>query len=165
MVEMLPVEPITQGHQVAAFDCGNASLNDWLIHRALKNHQQGYTHVRVTTDADTVIGYYGLASSTVLASAAPRSIRGGQPPDPLPALLIGRFAVDKSRQGKGVGQALFRDALIHCLATSRMVAARVILIHAFDAKAAAFYQQFGFIATQAEPLTLYQSILRVEAAL
>jgi predicted GNAT family N-acyltransferase len=161
----LRVEPIHADHQVAAFDCGNASLNDWLIHRALKNHEQGYTHVRVTTNDGAVIGYYGLASSTVLTSAAPRSIRGGQPPDPLPALLIGRFAVDKSQQGKGIGQALFRDALIHCLATSRMVAARVILIHAFDAKAAAFYKQFGFVATEAEPLTLYQSIMRIEAAL
>lgn len=164
MMTKLIVEPIRTNHQLGGFDCGNAGLNDWLINRALRNHEQGFTHVRVTATANTVIGYYGLASATVLRSAAPRSMRGSQPPDPLPALLIGRFAVDRNHQGHGIGRALFRDALIHCVATSGMVAARLILIHALDTKAAAFYGQFGFIATETEPLTLYQSIQRVAAA-
>ena len=64
-----------------------------------------------------------------------------------------------------MGQVLFRDALIRCVAASDVVGARAILIHALDMKAAAFYQRFDFVATAADPLTLYQSIQRVKAAL
>ena len=92
-------------------------------------------------------------------------MRGGQPPDPVPALLLGRFAVDIGHQGKGLGLTLFADAMRRSIAVADLVGARAIVIHAVGAKACAFYQRHGFISTIAEPLTLYQSIQRIRAAL
>ena len=158
-------EPITALLGSDGFDCGQTSLNDWLTKRALKNHLEGYTHVRVIAESGQVIGYYGLASATVIPDAMPRAERGGQPPDPAPAILIGRFAVDRKRQGQGLGRILFRDALVRCLAASDMVGARAVVIHALDPKAAAFYRTYDFVATLTDPLTLYQSMQRIRAAL
>jgi predicted N-acetyltransferase YhbS len=157
-------EPISAEHRTEDFDCGQPGLNDWLNRRALKNHVEGYTHVRVTAYEGQVVGYYGIASATVIAGAMPRNVRGGQPPDPVPAILIGRFAVDRDWQGKGLGQFLFRDALLRCVAAADLIGARAVIIHALDAKAAAFYSRFGFIATSAEPLTLYQAVQRIRDA-
>jgi hypothetical protein len=39
----------------------------------------------VVHDALRVVGYYGLAPTAVVATAMPRRIRTGQPPDPIPA--------------------------------------------------------------------------------
>jgi predicted N-acetyltransferase YhbS len=162
---LITPESITALHRVDGFDCGEASLNTWLVSRAIRNHIEGYTHVRVIADVGSVVGYYGLATASIIASALPRSVRGGQPPDPVPALLLGRFAVDVGHQGKGFGLALFADAMRRSVAVADLVGARAVVIHAVDVKACAFYQKHGFISTIAEPLTLYQSIQRIRAAL
>lgn len=158
-------EPIAAEHGTQDFDCGQLSLNDWLNRRALKNHVEGYTHVRVVTHEGQIIGYYGIASATVIAGALPRNVRGGQPPDPVPAILIGRFAVDRNWQGKGLGQILFRDALLRCVAAADLIGARAVIIHSLDAKAAAYYARFGFIGSSTDPLTLYQAVQRIRDAI
>jgi GNAT superfamily N-acetyltransferase len=156
---------ITADHRTDGFDCGRPGLNDWLVRGALRNHLAGYTNVQVVADPEAVIrGYYGLAAASLMAESVPRAVRGGQAPDPVPALLIGRFAVDKPYQGRGLGERLFRHAVRRCLAASGLVGARVIVVHALDEFAARFYMRHGFIARTAEPLTLYQSIERVRAA-
>lgn len=162
---MTTPQSISAHHRVDGFDCGEASLNIWLTSRALRNHVEGYTHVRVIVEETVVIGYYGLATASIIAAALPRSVRGGQPPDPVPALLLGRFAVDVNHQGKGIGQTLFADAMRRSVAVADLVGARAVVIHAVDAKACAFYQRHGFLSTASEPLTLYQSIGRIRAAL
>lgn len=159
------VEPISAEHHTDSFDCEQPSLNDWLKHRALKNHVESYTHVRVVASDSLILGYYGLSTASIPPDAMPRAVRGGQPPNPIPAILIGRFAVDRGWQGKGIGRLLFRDALIRCVAAADLVGARAVVIHALDAKAAAFYHAHDFVATLASPLTLYQAIQRVRAAL
>jgi predicted N-acetyltransferase YhbS len=163
---MLPtIEPIAAGHDFTGFNCGRPSLNEWLSARALANHQAGYTHVRVALESGRIIGYYGIASASVVSAGVPRKLRGSQPPNPLPAILIGRFAVDLSAQSRGIGKALFRDALLRSLAVAELIAARVVVIHALDPHAAAFYARYGFIATEGDPLTLYQAVERIAAAL
>ena len=73
-------ELLTAAHDVSAFACGRASLDEWLRSRALSNQQKGFTVVMVVHDEGRVAGYYALAPTAVVASALPRSIRTGQPP-------------------------------------------------------------------------------------
>ncbi|MCW8309199.1 hypothetical protein AruPA_19380 [Acidiphilium sp. PA] len=41
-----------------------------------------------------IVGYYGLAPTAIVSSTLPRAIRTGQPPDPVPCILLGQLATD-----------------------------------------------------------------------
>jgi hypothetical protein len=77
-------EPLTASHDVSRFSCGKPSLDRWLQTRTLANQEKGFTAVLVVHEAQRVVGYYGLAPTAVVPSILPRSIRTGQPPDPVP---------------------------------------------------------------------------------
>jgi predicted N-acetyltransferase YhbS len=63
---------------------------------------------------------------------------------PVPVILLTRLAVDRSEQGKGLGKALLKDALVRIAGAAEIVGARAVLVHAIDAAAAQFYRRFDF---------------------
>ncbi len=151
-------EPLNADHDVSRFSCGKPALDHWLGTRALSNARKGFTAVIVVHEAGRVAGYYGLAPTAVVASALPRAIRTGQPPDPLPCLLLGQLAIDRDWAGQGVGRGLFKHALQRCVAAADLVGGRALLVNAIDAEAAAFWRRRGFLPSQDDPLTLFRAI-------
>jgi len=75
-------------------------------------------------------------------------------PDPIPVMLIGRLAIDKTQQGKGIGRALLKDAILRTLKAARIAGIRVLLVHALDEEAAGFYAHNGFLVSPIDPLVL-----------
>ena len=75
-------------------------------------------------------------------------------PDPIPVMVLGRLAVDREFQGRGLGKALLRDAILRTLQAAEIAGVRAILVHAKDENARRFYEQFGFLASPANPRTL-----------
>jgi GNAT superfamily N-acetyltransferase len=73
----------------------------------------------------------------------------------VPAIILGRLAIDKSYQGKGFGMALLKDAVLRAKQAEQIGGLRVIVVHAKDAAAQAFYSKYGFISAPDEPLTLF----------
>ena len=140
-------------------------LDHWLQQRALSNHAKGFTAVTVVHSAQRVIGYYGLAPTAVLPGLLPRALRSGQPPDPVPCLLLGQLATDMEWAGQGVGTGLLKHALGRCVQAASMIGGRALVVHAVDADAAAFWVRRGFIPSKDDPLTLFQSIARIAASL
>ncbi len=96
-------ELLNAGHDVTQFSCGKPSLDHWLKTRALANQQKGFTVVMVVHVAGRVVGYYGLAPTAIVPAALPRSIRTGQPPNPVPCILLGQLATDQAWVGRGIG--------------------------------------------------------------
>ena len=100
-------------------------------------------------------GYYTLVASQIEQSDATSEVQSGTSKHfPIPVCLIARLAVDRSKQGAGLGRSLLLDALQRTEHASRSVAMRAVLVHAIDEKAAAFYVRYGFKPASAEPLTL-----------
>jgi GNAT superfamily N-acetyltransferase len=158
-------EPLAAGHDLSDFSCGKPALDRWLKTRALSNQEKGFTAVIAVHEANRVIGFYGLAPTAVVPSTLPRSIRTGQPPDPVPCLLLGQLATDLNWIGKGVGTGLLKHALQRCVAAAQLVGGRALLVNAVDADAADFWRRRGFIPSKDDPLLLLRSIADIAASI
>lgn len=155
---------MTVAHDLSDFSCGKHSLDRWLKTRALSNQQKGFTAVMVVHDRGQVIGYYGLAPTSIIPAQLPRSIRTGQPPDPVPCLLLGQLATDERWAGKGIGSGLLKHALQRCVTASGLIGGRALIVNAVDDDAAAFWQRWGFLPSKDDPLTLFRSISDIAAS-
>jgi GNAT superfamily N-acetyltransferase len=158
-------EPPTPAHSLDEFSCGQPSLDRWLKTRGLSNQEKGFTAVIVVHEANRVVGYYGLAPTAVVPSRLPRSIRTGQPPDPVPCLRLGQLATDQHWTGKGVGTGLLKHALQRCVTAAGLIGGRALIVNAVDAEAAAFWGRRGFIPSRDDPLVLFRSIADIAASL
>ncbi|MFD2181496.1 GNAT family N-acetyltransferase [Rhodoplanes azumiensis] len=158
-------EPLTAAHDLGGFSCGKPSLDRWLTTRALSNQAKGFTAVMVVHVEHRVVGYYGLAPTAVVPSGVPRSIRTGQPPDPVPCLLLGQLATDREWSGKGIGTGLLKHALQRCVTAAGLVGGRALVVHAVDEDAAAFWRRRGFLTSKDDPFVLFRSIADIAASL
>jgi GNAT superfamily N-acetyltransferase len=158
-----PPEPISGADDLSRFDCGDEALNDWLRQQALKSEGSS-ARSYVVKDRTRVVGFYCLATGGVAREGVPRKIRHGLP-DPVPVMILGRLAVDKDYQGRGVGGGLLKDALQRTLQVSAQVGVRAVLVHAIDDGAAAFYAQYGFIEFPVGARTLYLPVESIAQAL
>src|SRR5471032_3051072 len=98
-----PPEPLTAGHDASAFDSGEPALDDWLRKRALPNEQSGASRTYVISAGRRVVGFYCLAAGSVAKQAATGHIRRNMP-EPIPVMIIGRLAIDRGFQGRGLGK-------------------------------------------------------------
>jgi GNAT superfamily N-acetyltransferase len=158
-------EPINATHVVRDFDCGKIALNNWLQVRALSNHKNGFTAVMVVQRELRVVGFFGLAPTSAPPPIFPRSLKTGQPPDPIPCLLLGQLAVDRSCAGQGLGSVLLKHAYIRTVAAAKLVGGRALLVNAIDDEAADYWRRKGFKPTHENPKILFQSMKDIEATL
>jgi predicted N-acetyltransferase YhbS len=146
-------EPLGERHELEAFSCGTDSLDQWLRRRALKNQSNGASRTFVACEGSRVVSYYALASGAVVLDVAPGHFRRNMP-DPIPVVILGRLAVDRSQQGRGMGRALVRDAGQRILHAADAIGIRGVIVHALSAEAKAFYERVGFEASPLDPMTL-----------
>jgi GNAT superfamily N-acetyltransferase len=149
--------PLTPAHDLASFDCGTPALDAWLQRRALANEVAGASRTFVIEAGGRVVGYYSLAATSILHGAATGKARRNMP-DPIPAVLVARLALDKSMQGHGHGIGLLRDAVLRVAGAAQTIGVRVVLVHAISNAAKAFYERCGFRASPLDPLTLMITI-------
>jgi predicted N-acetyltransferase YhbS len=158
-------EPLTAAHDVSEFTCGTPSLDHWLKTHALSNQEKGFTAVMVVHEAGRVVGYYGLAPTAVVPGILPRSIRTGQPPDPVPCLLLGQLATDIGWAGRGIGTGLLKHALERCVTAAGLVGGRAPMVSAVDDEAAEFWRRRGFLPSKDDPLVLFRSMAAIVASI
>jgi predicted GNAT family N-acyltransferase len=135
--------PLQPGHDCSEFDCGNDVLNTWLLERAKGNQQSRASRTFAVTSNSRVVGYYGLSSSALARREATTRVARNMP-DPIPAILLGRLAVDLSVQGAGLGKGLLRDAMLRTLQVAEHSAVRALSVHAIDRRVRDWYGRHGF---------------------
>ena len=161
MTRLIGPELLRADHALEGFDCGDGTLNDWLARRAVRNQAAGSSRTWVVTNGERVIGYYSSSAAAILRSESPRRAVRNQP-DPLPALLLGRLAVDIEHQGRGLGRALLQHFVVKAAEVARITGVRVLLVHATDSNAAAFYRHHGFRPSPLDNLTLMLLTIDIE---
>jgi len=160
-------EPLSAGHEVEGFDSGVSSLDAWLVRYANLALGAGSARTYVTVDANggRVVGYYALAAASVERDDATARAARGMPRHPIPAVLLARLAVDRSVRGRGLGAWLLADAMRRTAGAAETLGVRVLLAHAIDDTARAFYERFGFEASPTDPLNLQLLIKDLRASL
>ncbi|AOO79924.1 GNAT family N-acetyltransferase [Bosea vaviloviae] len=151
-------EPLSEQHDLSTFDCGKPALDQWLRQRALSNHHKGFTAVMVIQSERRVIGYYGLAPTAITPTALSRSLRTGQPPDPVPCLLLGQLATDRRWSGQGIGTGLLKHAFGRCVQVAGLIGGRALLVRAIDDEARSFWLRRGFVPSNSDPMMLARSL-------
>jgi ribosomal protein S18 acetylase RimI-like enzyme len=106
------------------------------------------------TNEQLIAGYYTLAAASVPLTELPSNTAKKLPRYPIvPAVRMGRLAVDQNFKGQGLGGALLADALSRAFHSD--IAAYALLVDAKDESAAAFYRHHGFIRLPNTPLSLF----------
>ncbi len=158
--------PLAEHHQTGDFDSGKPALDAFLKDMALYNQQQGYTRTFVIADENYhVAGYHSLCAGMISRDHAPRQVKGHNAPGEIPVALLACLAVDRRHQGRGLGKALLKNALMAVVSTSQLVAFRAVMVHALDDDAEKFYVNFGFRSAKGLERTLLLSTKDVVASL
>ena len=150
-------------HSAVGFSCGKPALDRWIIERAAINQQTGTSRTWVVVDDEgIVVGYYASAAACLIRSQATSRIRRNQPEE-IPALLLGRLAVDEAHSATGLGSALLKHFLVKSLEVAELVGVRVLLVHAMDEDARRFYLHFDFEPSPVDDHTMMLMVSDIAA--
>lgn len=155
MSEARRVEKLRLDHPIDSFDCGREELNRYLQRFAWQNQQAGAAQTYVGVVDDTVSGYYTLAVGHVTREEAPERLTKGLARHPIPIMLLARLAIDQRWQGRGVGKALLKDAMLRTLQAAEIAGIRAFAVHAKDEEARRFYLKFDFLPSPSDPMHLF----------
>jgi GNAT superfamily N-acetyltransferase len=155
--EFTAVAPLDGQHDRAPFDCGVAALNLYLRNFALQNQKKGIVRNYVTTrvESNVVVAYYSLVYAAINQKELPAKLKKGLGKYDIPVMLLARLAVDHREQGKGIGKALVKDAILRTIHAAEIAGLKLLLVHAKDQGAADFYRKYGFEAVIDDPLKLF----------
>lgn len=138
----------TKRHDRNRFHSDVDDLDDYLRHRANQELKSSTAVPYVLADSDEpdrIRGYYTLSSTSANLGELPEETARKLPRyRRVPAILIGRLAVDQRDRGQGVGALLLADAVRRAYATSSAIGAALVVVEALDEDAVAFYQHHGF---------------------
>ena len=156
------VVPLDLDTDRPGFECGVEPLNRYFKTQVSQDIKRRVTACFTALDASgRVAGYYTLASASILLTDLSESLAKKLPRYPnVPAVRMGRLAVDQDFKGKGLGAALLADALRR--AVTAEIAAYAFVVDAKDESAAEFYAHHGFRATADNPLFLYLPLATVK---
>lgn len=149
--------PIDKKYQRDSFDCGKSILNDYLKKSARQNHNKGIAKTIVAIPALgrlKVEGYYTVTASIIEYESVPESYKSGIPGYPIPAMLIGKLAVDNIVKGQGLGTELLVNALERAVRASQEIGMFAVRVDAIDLQAKEFYLKHEFIPFQDKELSL-----------
>ena len=146
---------LTSEHILDGFDCGKPALNGWLVGRGLGNQGTGTSRTWVITEGGSkwVVAFYSSSTASVLRTRAPKKFTRNQPEE-IPAILLGRIAVDSRHQGEHLGSALLQHCMIKAIDVAAAIGVRLLLVHAKDEEAKEFYAHYGFVESPLDSLTM-----------
>lgn len=149
------VATLDKDHDRTTFSSGSEPLDRYFQQQVTQEIRRRVTACFVAlTSGQIIAGYYTIAATSVPLIGLPPSAAKKLPRYPLvPAVRMGRLAVDEKFKGQGLGGALLADALRRSCTSD--IAAYAMLVDAKDDVAAAFYLHHGFIPLPESPLSLF----------
>ena len=146
---MYLTENLNSNHNRNHFSCGKEILDIYFKTQANQDIKRKLSACFVLTDKqlDLIKGYYTLSNSSIPLELVPEEVKKKLPKSykNIPAILLGRLAVDLNYQGKGTGKILLIDALKRSYEISKIIGSFAVIIDPLDEDAEKFYLKYGFI--------------------
>ncbi len=151
------VEPLGPHHDRSSFSCGEPSLDTYILRQASQDAQRrvAQVFVAVADRPGEVVGYYTLSAASFEKEDLPRELAKRLPHYPVPAAVIGRLAIDRRSQGRGLGETLLLDAIRRVVRASDAIGVYAIVVDALHDRAGAFYERYGFKPFPTAPRRLF----------
>lgn len=161
-LELSAPAKLTAEHDLSEFDCGEASINAYLL-RALKAQTEKQAVVYVVCLRGTLIvkGFYTLSNGSVNRATVVPKARQRNSPNQHPVTVLGRMGLSLDAQGQGYAIDLLQDAIERAVAASAVIGSTALLVHPLDERLAAFYAKHaGFIPCPAmSPVTMMLQLI------
>jgi GNAT superfamily N-acetyltransferase len=161
-------EAIGKHHDRKQFDCGIPELNSYFDRYARQNHDAGAakTFVAVNESAPThVLGFYTISPGALAFAQVPPNVTRKLGRYDVPVFRLGRLAVERGLQGRGLGGDLLLAAGARALSVAAVVGGLALAIDAKDRAAAQWYQRFGALPLFDDPLKLVLPLETIRATL
>ena len=163
----LRIDPISRNIEKSHFNCGIEELNNYIHRYALQNDRnnigKSFVAVQIRNPKE-VIGYYTVSMAQILFKEIPEKIKKGLPKYPVPAMRLGKLAVDVQFQGNKIGAFLLRDALLRAVNISSEIGIYCVIVDAINGKAESFYRKYGFVPCTEHPNTLILPLTTIAQA-
>ena len=134
----------SKAHNRTNFSCGRPELDRYIREIASQDTKRDLARVFVVLNGADVVGFYSLSGDIVKKEDLPESHAKKLPNRPIPAVLLGRMAVDSTQQGRGLGVEMLVDAQDRVLRASESIGFRMITVDAKDG-VVEFYLKYGFV--------------------
>lgn len=150
--------------EIDAFSCGNNDLDYFLKKYALTNDKNGYGKTFLLKDDNELVGFFTICSSSIKFDEYPNYEKVVIPKYPIPCIKIARLAVKLSKQGKGYGKELLKQAFLRILNVADTIGVKLIVV---DAKkgSSKFYEKYGFNRLKNDGLSYYLLIDTIKQAI
>ncbi len=166
MTAPFQLEPLDDHHDRSGFSCGDEALDRYFKTQVTQDIRRRLSNCFVAVEVETeiVAGFYTLASAGIPMADLPPEITKRLPRyASVPAVRIGRLAVDLRFRKKGLGGALLINAASR--AFSSEAAAYALLVEAKNDQAVAFYEHHGLERFASQPRTLFLALATAEKSL
>jgi GNAT superfamily N-acetyltransferase len=140
--------PLLAKHDRSGFYSGVPSLDAYIRTQVNQDIKKRLAACFVTADdKGLVTGFYTLSSASISIEEAPDEIKNKLPKayKHLPAILLGRLAVDQKLQGTGIGKLLLMDAMKRCFELTAILGSWALIVDPIDEHARSFYKKYGFV--------------------
>jgi ribosomal protein S18 acetylase RimI-like enzyme len=153
----LVIEPLGSHHDRIGFSCGEPALDTYLQRQATQDIRRRVAQVFVAVGdaAEKIAGYYSLSAASFEKDELPSALAKRLPHYPVPTAMLGRLAIHREHQGRGLGETLLLDAIRRVVRASTTIAVYAIIVDAKNEGAQAFYGRYGFRAFASEPRRLF----------
>ena len=152
---MTPViVPLSKKHNKEKFDCGKDLLNNYLHRQAKQDVEKKlsvcFVWIEKVDHAEMIQGYYTLSNAAIPSDLIPEKYRKKFPKsyNSIPATLLGRLAINKSKKGNGMGEFLLMDALYKSYLATKQIASFAVVVDPIDKEAIVFYKKYDFVLLQ-----------------
>ncbi len=145
----MKIEILDKKHKRDEFDCGNDQLNNYLKYQAGQDMKRKLSACFVLNESSTnqILGYYTLSNNSISLNSFTEDIQKKLPKSykSIPTTLLGRLAINKEQQGKGIGKILLIDALKRSHDLSKEIGSFAVAVDPIDHDAEMFYKKYDFI--------------------
>ena len=142
-------EPLNALHKKSDFSCGNEMLDTYIQKQASQDVKRKLTACFVIKEKDSnqIKGYYTLSNNSISLLHVPEHLQRKLPRnyESIPAILMGRFAVDNKFKGQGIGKLILLDALKRSWEIAKTIGSFAVIVDPIDQDAEHFYLKYGFI--------------------